>query len=225
VYFLILTKMNVLSDSKDVLAAVVTKAFAAYIRTMRRLQTDYMLEPAGSHGVWGLDDYHCLLFLWGSAQLSAQKDIRPADVHNPELLREYAPEYLYFEGIQFIKNIKSSAPFAETSPMLNDISGMADWAKICSGLMRLFQAEVLFKFPVIQHLLFGNVLRCTWTSTSGGAPGSAHSSNSPTAGMASVHPSVFTRAPAATVPVAAVPVSASASATVVESNSKGAAEP
>jgi hypothetical protein len=198
VFFLILTKMNVLSDSKDVLAAVITKAFTAYIRTMRRLQTEYMLEPAGSHGVWGLDDYHCLLFLWGAAQLSGQKDIRPADIHNAQLLREYASEYLYFEGIQFIKNIKSSAPFAETSPMLNDISALHDWAKICSGLMRLFQAEVLHKFPVIQHLQFGNVLRCTWASSGGSVPGSAHSTgtnNSSTAGAASVHPSVFTRAP------------------------------
>jgi serine/threonine-protein phosphatase 2A activator len=34
---------------------------------------------------------------------------------------------------------------------------MSDWGKICSGLMRLFDGEVLKKFPVIQHLLFGSV--------------------------------------------------------------------
>ena len=79
VVLLCLKKLGIFQ--KEDLAAVVLRCFAAYVKTMRKLQTIYVLEPAGSHGVWGLDDYHCLTFLWGAAQLIQNKKVRErADV-------------------------------------------------------------------------------------------------------------------------------------------------
>ena len=174
VFFLCLYKLRVITLADC--AQVVLLGFGEYLKTMRILQISYLLEPAGSHGAWGLDDYHCLIFLFGAAQLCSQKSseegmsstgevvtssievITPQMVHDQSTLDEGSGEYMYLEGIKFIKFLKTGAPFAETSPMLNDISGLADWNKICTGLLRLYQAEVLHKFPVVQHLLFGSIL-------------------------------------------------------------------
>lgn len=58
---------------REELPALILVAFPAYLKVVRHLQTVYWLEPAGSHGVWCLDDYQLLPFLFGSAQLIGLK--------------------------------------------------------------------------------------------------------------------------------------------------------
>merc|ERR1712023_380707 len=138
--------------TQDCLQAAVTRVFAKYLGLMRKLQTTYWLEPAGSHGVWGLDDYQFLPFYWGAAQLIGHQYIKPKSIHHAEVLEGFSHEYLYLGGVAFVKKVKKGG-LQETSPMLNDISSVPNWGKVNSGMMKMYQAEVLSKLPIMQHML------------------------------------------------------------------------
>jgi serine/threonine-protein phosphatase 2A activator len=138
--------------------ALVGVVFARYLSLMRRVQTTYWLEPAGSHGVWGLDDYQFLPFVWGASQLAHHPLVRPKSIHNAELMAQHGPDFLYLAAVLFVQRVKKG-PLHETSPILNDISGVPTWTKVNQGLVKMYQVEVLSKFPIMQHFLFGGLLR------------------------------------------------------------------
>ncbi|GHJ87726.1 hypothetical protein NliqN6_4128 [Naganishia liquefaciens] len=154
-WLLCLRKLGVLSEADN--QAIVLKVFWRYITIMRVLQSTYWLEPAGSHGVWGLDDYHFLPFLLGSGQLADHKHLRPKAIHDPEVLEAFSKDYMYFACIQFNNSIKT-ASLRWHSPMLDDISAVKTWAKVNEGMIKMYKAEVLGKLPVVQHFYFGKLL-------------------------------------------------------------------
>lgn len=146
--------------AKSDAANVVLVVFVKYLRVMRRLQSVYVLEPAGSHGVWGLDDFHALPFLFGAAQLEGLEDEVPTgQVYRDHVIQECADRFLYVDAIRQVLLSKRGAPFHETSPMLYDISAVPTWQKTFAGLVKMYRVEVLGKYPVIQHFLFGPTIR------------------------------------------------------------------
>ncbi|KAG7972282.1 hypothetical protein I3843_07G175100 [Carya illinoinensis] len=144
--------------------AVVARVFVKYLELMRKLQLVYCLEPAGSHGVWGLDDYHFLPFIFGSSQLIDHKYMKPKSIHNQDILDNFSNEYLYLAGIAFVKKVKKGL-FAEHSPLLDDISGVPTWNKVNSGLLKMYKVEVLEKVPIMQHFLFGSLIKWYYLSS------------------------------------------------------------
>ncbi|KAK4176830.1 putative serine/threonine-protein phosphatase 2A activator [Triangularia setosa] len=146
-----------------------------YLEVARKLITTYTLEPAGSHGVWGLDDHSFVPYIFGSAQFtrpisstrleptpvegSCPGAPKPASVTSKQTVEDYRKTNMYFGAIGFIYDVKKG-PFWEHSPMLFDISGIKDgWGKINKGMVKMYRAEVLGKFPVVQHFGFGGLWR------------------------------------------------------------------
>lgn len=165
-FFYCLFKLNIIT--KGDFPALVIKVFIKYISIMRQLQKTYWLEPAGSHGVWGLDDYHFLPFLFGSSQLAKHPHLKPKSIHNKEMVDMFWTQYMYFECIHFINSIKivpgydgdTQTSLRWHSPMLDDILSARSWAKIKEGMIKMYKVEVLGKLPIIQHFMFGSIIKC-----------------------------------------------------------------
>ncbi|KAK9366268.1 Phosphotyrosyl phosphatase activator [Lipomyces kononenkoae] len=188
-------------DTGGITGKEILWVFSRYFQVIRKVVRQYNLEPAGSHGVWGLDDHFHLPYIIGAAQLRGIQEKhdsiddgtsatyppgsmlppttkrkendyttygmpRPAAVMNRVVVDEQKDANVYFSAIAFIYEVKKG-PFFEHSPVLYDISGVPSWSKVHTGLLRMYNAEVLGKFPVVQHFGFGGVL-FPWTPFNGG---------------------------------------------------------
>ncbi|CCH61226.1 hypothetical protein TBLA_0E01690 [Henningerozyma blattae CBS 6284] len=162
--------LDMLNLLTDISGTDILFIFNEYYRLIRKLILNYTLEPAGSHGVWGLDDHFHLIYIFGSSQwcpenadmtepsISEPKfkaPIKPVDILNKNLIEKFKSSNFYCQSILFILTVKTG-PFPEHSPILFDIAkNVHNWKKVRSGLLKMYMVEVLNKFPVVQHFWFG----------------------------------------------------------------------
>ncbi|CAI7678036.1 unnamed protein product [Penicillium manginii] len=173
--------------------AIVLGVIEPYLELVRLLIKTYTLEPAGSHGVWGLDDHAFLPYIFGSAQLSPainETDLTPEEDSLPDapdpagvvkknIVERERKTNMYFSAIGFIYDVKKG-PFWEHSPMLYDISGIrAGWGKINKGMIKMWNAEVLSKYPVVQHFPFGSLFSWDRDPYAVASPATVHATSGP----------------------------------------------
>ncbi|WVQ76163.1 hypothetical protein IAR50_005818 [Cryptococcus sp. DSM 104548] len=136
--------------------------FTRYLELTTLLQKTYKLEPAGSHGVWGLDDYCFLPYLFGSAQLlgsstTPAQSLALAQSHHPSSQSTPASPItdLFTLSLHHLTLFKSGAAFSEHSPLLFSLCQMPNWIKPHGGLRKMFIGEVVGKRVVVQGIWAG----------------------------------------------------------------------
>ncbi|KAJ8605493.1 hypothetical protein CTAYLR_000010 [Chrysophaeum taylorii] len=172
VFLLCLWRCGVLPASEVTDGAVVLVAFEAYSDACRLVQTRYALEPAGSRGVWALDDYQCLLFLFGSSQHCGAGNAPAAYVDLAGLRLLPDDDTLFAQGLRFAAACKKGAPFFESSPILFALA-KKPWHLVNNHIFDYYDKEVLGNFVVARHLLFGDLFPATWLTGAGNSSSSS----------------------------------------------------
>ena len=153
--------LSVLRDAGEIdesdFCSIAMGVFSHYFQLVRTLQKRYFLEPAGSRGCWGLDDYQFIPYLFGAAQLSSHPHLRPKSVCSEEIRQDFSRDYMYIEAVNHVHVLKVSS-FAEHSPMLYDITAVKKWSQVHTGLLSMYNREVLGKHAIMQHFKYSESL-------------------------------------------------------------------
>ncbi|KAM0687871.1 Serine/threonine-protein phosphatase 2A activator [Conglomerata obtusa] len=125
-----------------------------YFTVIRKIIYKYNLEPAGSHGAWGVDDYQIIPFLLGAAELY------DCDIPFDDLFLESNMNYGYAKSLSFVvkqKCKRRSVPFEDHSPVLYDLKTRS-WMYVNVWMMNKFVDDVLRSRAVYQHFIYSKFL-------------------------------------------------------------------
>ena len=72
---------------------------------VRKLQKIYNMEPAGSHGVWSLDDFQFLPFIFGSSMMNGDPKVEPRHFVISEYIEKFKSEQMFFGCVAYITSV------------------------------------------------------------------------------------------------------------------------
>lgn len=156
----IISLANESGQSNDKCEDLVFLVFWRYWDMLISIQRKFRLAPAGTHGSWGVDDFVCLPFVFGSSQLieSDIHEILPSNIINKEIAEKYKDDNSYCKWINYLYESKTG-PFCQHSRFLYSLTSIKSFDQIHSGMIETFEAEVLNKFVVIQQFEFGTLIQ------------------------------------------------------------------
>eukprot|EP00917_Polyrhabdina_sp_WS-2016_P020817 GHVP01044696.1.p1 GENE.GHVP01044696.1~~GHVP01044696.1.p1 ORF type:complete len:296 (-),score=42.73 GHVP01044696.1:115-1002(-) len=132
--------------------------FDKYIRIVQKTQKRFCLEPAGSKGVWGLDDYQFLSIYFGTSQLINRPEFEPPEIcFESAMIEQFCEESLYMQSLKYIQQTKIGT-FEMVSPFLFDEVRGNPWEGVTEDLFCFYLNAVLSKHQAIHHITFGDIL-------------------------------------------------------------------
>ncbi|KAJ1350068.1 hypothetical protein KIN20_005778 [Parelaphostrongylus tenuis] len=116
----------------------------------------YLMDSFGTPHVSTMDQLVIACVLFDDQAITDNKTLIPDSYVKRLTVEANAHKYLFFDCVNFINQTKTG-PFYQHSNQLWNISAVPTWTKVNSGLFKMYEGEVLKKFPVVQHLRFGSL--------------------------------------------------------------------
>ena len=79
---------------------------------------------------------------------------------------ELSQRSMFYECLAFVDEQTGQTPLDVAAPILFNLT-MQPWRVNARRLLRLFDDEVLGQKPVVQHMLFGELLKADWDMSEG----------------------------------------------------------
>ncbi|KAL0248625.1 hypothetical protein GEMRC1_003859 [Eukaryota sp. GEM-RC1] len=156
-FMLALYRLNVIT--REDFQSLALHALYHYLHIVYTIQDKYRLEPAGSQGAFSFDDYNLIGFVVGSFQMRGNEDaIMPNNLQDMNLLTLHAEDYLLLDCFHRTFSVKSMVQIRDM-PIIDAFIRAVNWKKASAGMIKFYKDHVLNQFPVVQHCLFGEIIK------------------------------------------------------------------